>query len=149
MLPGGRPMTTATQAPAPLPVVVIGAGPVGLAAAAHLQDRGLPYVVLEAGDTVGAAVRGWGHVRTFTPWQYLVDPTAEQLLAPTGWTRPSTPVPPTGDELAEHYLEPLAALLGDAVRRGQRVVAISREGLDKSRSLERAAHPFVLRVVDA
>lgn len=32
-----------------LPVVVIGAGPVGLAAAAHLLERGLEPLVLEAG----------------------------------------------------------------------------------------------------
>ena len=96
-----------TGTPGSLPVVVIGAGPVGLAAAAHLADRGLPFLVLEAGPTPGAAVRAWGHVRTFTPWRYLVDTTAERLLARTGWTRPTTPVPPTGAELAEHYLEPL------------------------------------------
>ncbi|WP_440074219.1 FAD-dependent oxidoreductase, partial [Streptosporangium sp. OZ121] len=32
------------------PVVVIGAGPVGLAAAAHLATRGLDFLVLEAGQ---------------------------------------------------------------------------------------------------
>lgn len=131
-----------------LPVAVVGAGPVGLAAAAHLADRGLPFVVLEAGDGVGAAVRGWGHVRTFTPWRYVVDATAEKLLAPTGWTRPTTPVPPTGDELVEAYLEPLAAALGDAVRTGVRVLAVSRDGLDRSRTLGRADRPFLLRVQD-
>src|SRR5687768_5222862 len=104
-----------------LPVIVIGAGPVGLAAGAHLRDRGLPVVVLEAGDRVGEAVRAWGHIRTFTPWQWIVDPTAERLLQEAGWTRPATPVPPTGAELASEYLEPLAALLGDAVRTGARV----------------------------
>lgn len=113
-----------------LPVVVIGAGPVGLAAGAHLRDRGLPALVLEAGDAVGAAVREWGHIRTFTPWQWIVDPTAERLLSTTGWTRPGTPVPPTGDELAEHYLDPLAAALGDAVRTGARVEAVTRDGDD-------------------
>lgn len=111
-----------------LPVIVIGAGPVGLAAGAHLRGRGLPVVVLEAGDAVGAAVREWGHIRTFTPWRWIVDPTAERLLGATGWTRPSTPVPPTGAELAEHYLEPLAGLLGDAVRTGARVVSVTRDG---------------------
>lgn len=132
----------------PLPVAVIGAGPVGLAAAAHLTERGQPVVVLEAGATVGSAVREWGHVRTFTPWEYLVDPTAERLLAPTGWTRPGTRVPPTGDELVARYLEPLAAVLGDAVQLDARVAAVSRDGIDKSRSLGREAHPFLLRVVD-
>jgi glycine/D-amino acid oxidase-like deaminating enzyme len=136
-------------APAPqLPVAVVGAGPVGLAAAAHLADRGLPFVVLEAGDRVGAAVRGWGHVRTFTPWQWITDPAAERLLAPTGWARPATPVPPTGDELVAHYLEPLAAVLGDAVRLGSRVVAVTRDGMDKTRTVGRAERPFVLRVQD-
>lgn len=113
-----------------LPVVVIGAGPVGLAAGAHLRDRGLPAVVLEAGDAVGAAVRKWGHIRTFTPWQWIVDPVAEGLLEPTGWTRPATPAPPTGDELVAGYLDPLAGALGDAVRTGARVMSVTRDGAD-------------------
>jgi thioredoxin reductase len=129
-----------------LPVVVIGAGPVGLAAAAHLRSRDLPVVLLEAGDRIGAAVRAWGHVRTFTPWQWIVDPVAEALLTTTGWTRPVTPVPPTGDELAEHYLEPLAAALGDAVRLDARVVAVTRDGMDKARTLGRAERPFLVRL---
>jgi hypothetical protein len=87
-------------------------------------------------------------VRTFTPWTYLVDPTAERLLAATGWSRPDTPVPPTGAELAELYLAPLAGLLGDAVQLGRRVLAVTREGMDKSRSIGRAERPFVLRVRD-
>ena len=132
-----------------LPVAVVGAGPVGLAAAAHLADRGLPFVVLEAGERVGAAVRGWGHVRTFTPWQWIVDQAAERLLAPSGWVRPPTSVPPTGDELTEHYLEPLAAALGDGVRLGARVVAVTRDGMDKTRTIGRAERPFVLRVQGA
>ena len=138
-----------STAPTALPVAVIGAGPVGLAAAAHLRARGLGFVVLEAGESVGAAVLGWGHIRTFTPWQYIVDPTAEKLLAPTGWTRPATGVPPTGRDLVESYLEPLAAVLGDSVRLGQRVVAVSRDGLDRSRTLGRADRPFLLRVQDS
>ncbi|NMR19073.1 FAD-dependent oxidoreductase [Cellulomonas fimi] len=141
-----RPGPTETS-PA-LPVVVIGAGPVGLAAAAHLRDRGLPFVVLEAGTQVGASVREWAHIRTFTPWQHLVDPTAEKLLAPTGWTRPTTPVPPTGGQLAEQYLEPLGALLADDVRLRHRVVALTRDGLDKSRTVGRAERPFLVRVSD-
>ena len=54
---------------AELPVVVIGAGPVGLAAAAHLVDRGLEPLVFEAGTVAGASVREWGHVRVFSPWR--------------------------------------------------------------------------------
>ena len=133
-----------------LPVVVIGAGPVGLAAAAHLTDRGLTPLVLEAGDRVGAAIRAWGHIRTFTPWQYIVDPTAEKLLAPAGWTRPVGDVPPTGAEVVAGYLEPLASVLGDAVvRTGARVVAVTRDGLDRSRTLGREQRPFLVRVQDS
>ena len=50
-----------------LPVVVIGAGPVGLAAAAHLAERGIAFTVLESGDAPAASVRQWGHVRLFSP----------------------------------------------------------------------------------
>jgi thioredoxin reductase len=133
-----------------LPIAVIGAGPVGLAAAAHLRVRGLTPVVLEAGNQVGAAMRQWGHIRTFTPWQYIVDTAAEKLLAPTGWTRPADGVPPTGAEIVGRYLEPLAATLGaETVRTGTHVVAVSRDGWDKSRSLGRGDRPFVVRVQEA
>jgi flavin-dependent dehydrogenase len=53
--------------PAGLPVAVIGAGPVGLATAAHLLDRGLEPLVLEAGSQVGASIAEWRHVRLFSP----------------------------------------------------------------------------------
>ncbi|WP_228374288.1 FAD-dependent oxidoreductase [Demequina phytophila] len=63
-----------------LPVAIIGAGPVGLAAAAHLLGRGIDFVVLESGPSVGANVRAWGHTRLFSPWRHLVDPAARRLL---------------------------------------------------------------------
>lgn len=132
-----------------LPVVVIGAGPVGLAAAANLLAYGLTPLVLEAGGSVGAAMREWGHIRTFTPWQYIVDAAAEKLLAPTGWTRPEGAALPTGTDLVEQYLEPLAAVLGSSVVTGARVVAVSRDGLDKSRTLGRDQRAFVLRIQGA
>ena len=52
-----------------LPIAVIGAGPVGLAAAAHVVKRGATPLLLEAGPAVGASVLGWGHVRIFSPWK--------------------------------------------------------------------------------
>ena len=73
-------------------VAVIGAGPVGLAAAAHLLARGLQPLVFEAGDAVGASVREWGHVRVFSPWEFNTDPAAVELLERHGWTAPE----PTG-----------------------------------------------------
>ncbi|WP_082580537.1 FAD-dependent oxidoreductase [Phycicoccus sp. Root563] len=138
------------SAPIPVadpPVVVIGGGPVGLAAAAHLVDRGMSALVLEAGDHVGTAMTQWGHIRTFTPWQYIVDEAAEQVLAPTGWTRPTERQSPTGADIVDRYLRPLADALGpDVVRTGVRVLAVSRDGLDRSRTVGRADRPFVVRV---
>ena len=103
---------------AALPVVVIGAGPIGLAAAAHLVERGIDPLVLEAGPAAGTAVREWSHVRLFSTWAEVVDPAAEKLLAPTGWVAPDAATYPTGGDWAERYLQPLADVLGDQVRYG-------------------------------
>jgi NADPH-dependent 2,4-dienoyl-CoA reductase/sulfur reductase-like enzyme len=136
------------QSLAELPVVVIGAGPVGLSAAAHLAERGIGFLVLEAGDEVGAAVLTWGHVRLFSPWRYDIDASARALLAPTGWAEPDADVSPTGAELVEQYLVPLAATsqIAPYVRLSHRVSAISRVGVDRVRSRGREFAPFLLRV---
>ena len=93
-----------------LPVAVIGAGPVGLAAAAHLVTRGERPTILEAGPTAGVSVLKWGHVRIFSPWKYDIDPAARGLLEAAGWTAPPDGAYPTGRELVDRYLAPLAAL---------------------------------------
>ncbi|MFP5078697.1 NAD(P)-binding domain-containing protein, partial [Rhizobium sp. YIM 134829] len=126
-----------------LPVVVIGAGPLGLAAAAHLLERGLTPLVLESGSGPGAAVEQWAHVRTFSPWPELVDPAAARLLASTGWTAPGEGFP-TGREWIDGYLAPLADALGERVQYGTRVQAVSRLGRDRLVSPGRAETPFVV-----
>ncbi|WP_104523724.1 FAD-dependent oxidoreductase [Blastococcus atacamensis] len=132
-----------------LPVVVIGAGPVGLAAAAHLLERGLEPLVLEAGDVVAAAVRDWGHVRLFSPWGYDVDAAALRLLEPAGWESPDRDALPSGAELVDSYLAPLAATpeLAPRIRTGTRVLAVTREGVDKTRTVGREGRPYVVRTV--
>ncbi|MFF5447582.1 FAD-dependent oxidoreductase [Streptomyces sp. NPDC012888] len=132
-----------------LPVVVIGAGPAGLAAAAHLEDRGLDFLVLEAGPHAGAATRDWAHVRLFSRWAEVVDPAAEKLLAPTGWVKPDADSYPTGGEWAEHYLQPLADVLGDRVRFGARVTGVSRTGRDRIVDADRDTQPFVIHIEHA
>jgi hypothetical protein len=111
-----------------LPVVVIGAGPVGLVAAAHLADRGVPFLLLESGLGVGTHLRDWGHVRLFTPWEYLVEPVSLRLLEATGWTPPDPARHPTGDELVESFLIPLSRVpaIARSLQTDQRVVRISR-----------------------
>lgn len=128
-----------------LPVAVIGAGPTGLAAAAHLASRGLEAVVLEAGSTAGAAVREWGHVRLFSPWSELVDPVARELLEASGWTAPDPDAYPTGADWAADYLQPLAETLG-VVRHDHRIAAVVREDRDRLVSSGRDDAPFVLHV---
>jgi thioredoxin reductase len=132
-----------------LPVVVIGAGPAGLAAAAHLLDRGITPLVLEAGPTAATAVREWAHVRLFSRWGEVVDPAAEKLLAPTGWTRPAADTYPSGGDWAEQYLQPLADALGAHVRYDARVTGVSRTGRDRIVDADREAQPFVVHYVNA
>jgi glycine/D-amino acid oxidase-like deaminating enzyme len=140
-------MSTATPQP---PVAVIGAGPVGLAAAAQLATRGLEFVVLEAGGRVGSSIADWAQVRLFSPWQYNTDPAARALLEASGWTAPDPHRLPTGGELIDRYLAPLAAhpAIAPRVRLGFAVTAFARRGYDKVRTAGRDAAPFLLRLSD-
>ncbi|MFF0911504.1 NAD(P)-binding domain-containing protein [Microbacterium enclense] len=150
-------MSTLTLTPRPrltdrlatLPVVVIGAGPVGLAAAAHLADRGIEFIVVEAASGPAAAVEKWGHVRLFSAWREVIDPVARRLLQEAGWNGPvNENRAPSGQELVDEYLRPLGALpvIARRVHYQTRVTAVSREGMDRTRSAGRDATPFVVRV---
>jgi thioredoxin reductase len=128
-------------------VAIVGAGPVGLAAAAHVLERGLTPTVLESGPGVGDAVRQWGHVQLFSPWEYNIDRAAARLLAPTGWNSPEPGQYPTGAELLERYLEPLASktVLATHIHTSSRVTDISRVGFDKLKTKGRETAPFEIR----
>jgi thioredoxin reductase len=128
------------------PVVVIGAGPVGLAAAAHLLERGETPLILEAGTSVGASILSWGHVKLFTPWKYATDPASRALLEATGWQIPAPESYPTGRQLVEQYLQPLAAhpALSPYVRLGTKVVRVARYGFDKMKTPGRDQAPFLV-----
>ncbi|MEL3891672.1 FAD-dependent oxidoreductase [Ferrovibrio sp. MS7] len=132
--------------PASLPVAVIGAGPVGLAAAAHLIARGLPVRVYEAGAEVASHIRSWGHVRLFSPWSYNIDKAACTLLEQAGWRAPPANRHPTGAELVADYVQPLAELpqFKPAIETDARIAAVSRLGYDKMKTPGREAAPFVL-----
>ncbi|MDQ2661565.1 MAG: FAD-dependent oxidoreductase [Actinomycetota bacterium] len=131
-----------------LPVAIIGAGPIGLATAANFTERGIDFVLLEAGDRVGASVEEWGHIRFFSPWRHLVDPVSRRLLADTGWAEPPADSLPTGAELVRDFLVPLAQLPAIAARTrlGVTVTDVTREGMDRTRTKGRAEAPFLLRV---
>lgn len=133
-----------------LPVAVIGAGPVGLAAAARLVERGLEPLIFEKGMSVGSALLEWGHVRVFSPWKYNIDDAARQLLEATGWTPPDPERLPNGKELVDQYLSPLAEV--PAIRRGLKlgvtVTAVARKGMSKIVSENRSKAPYVVRYFD-
>ncbi len=136
-------------ADATLPVAVLGAGPVGLAAAARLIERGIEPIVLEAGAQVGANLLDYGHVKLFSPWQYNVDQAMAKLLEPTGWTAPpATELPPAGDIVCK-VLQPFAALpqVARALHLNTKVESVSREGFDKVKTAGRDKAAFVIRAI--
>lgn len=130
------------------PVAVIGTGPVGLAAAAHLAQRGIPFEVFEAGAQVASNFRSYRQVRLFSPWRYNVDRAARELLAAAGWQAPDEDHLPSAGELVDHYLEPLARTreLAPHIHYGVRVIAISRAGFDKAKTAGREHADFVLQL---
>ncbi|TCM48889.1 pyridine nucleotide-disulfide oxidoreductase [Kribbella sp. VKM Ac-2568] len=149
-----HPESHGTQVPADLhglPVVVIGAGPIGLAAASHLVERGLDFVVLESGPGVAAAIDEWRHVKLFSPWRYDIDSAARRLLEQAGgWNAPDPDTLPTGGDLIDSYLAPLAktAPLTDKIRYNAPVVAVTRLGFDRIRTAGREEAPFLVRLAD-
>lgn len=130
-----------------LPVAVLGAGPVGLAAAARLLERGIPFVVLEQAHRVGANLLDYGHVRLFSPWQYNVDPTVRALLEATGWKMPPLEELPLASEVVIKVLQPFAELpqVAGSLRLNTKVLSVSREGFDKVKTAGREKAPFVIR----
>lgn len=134
-----------------LPVVVIGAGPVGLAAAAHLLSRGLEPLVLEAGESVGAGMLRWRHVRMFSPWEFTIDARARELLSRTGWQEPDPSTFPNGGDVVGQYLRPLAATpeLAPRIRLGARVRGVARHRRDLMKDAGRDARPYLVQYEDA
>jgi thioredoxin reductase len=131
-----------------LPIAIIGAGPVGLAAASHLIERGLSVKLYEAGEAVAAHVRDWGHVRLFSPWRFNTDAAAARILRREGWQEPPDDILPTGHDLHDAYLKPLAEsdAIGPVLETRASVRAISRRGLDKVVTKDREKRPFALTI---
>ena len=131
------------------PIAIIGAGPVGLAAAAHLVQRGLPVKVYEAGPTAASNLETYRHVRLFSPWRFNIDRAARDLLVMTGWKAPDEDALPTAGDLVAEYLAPLAKALKGKIEYGARVTAVSRSGFDKAKTAGRERADFLLQVETA
>lgn len=132
-----------------LPIAIVGGGPVGLAAAAHLVRNKQPFLLFESGDTVGANVLNWGHVKVFSPWRYNIDKAAEELLLQAGWVSPDKDSLHTGREFYDLYFRPLAALpsIKPYIKTHSKVVAIGRKNMDKMKTRGREKQPFVIQVL--
>lgn len=129
-----------------LPVIIIGGGPVGLAAAAHLVKYNMPFLILEKGNEAGSNIKEWEHVRLFSPWEYNIDQVAKELLELHGWQEPDKKKLPTGGELLAEYLQPLADLpeIAPSIVYGAEVTAITRDGADKLKTAGREELPFLI-----
>lgn len=130
-------------------VAIIGAGPSGLDAALACRDKGWDVDVYERAPRAAAAIRDWGHVRMFTPWEMNRSPRMDEALADAGIAIPDGAAPPTGAELAEKLIDPLlrTPALDGAVHLGREVLEIARAGLSKEQEIAtdtRAARPFRL-----
>lgn len=137
--PGGEQVTE-------LPVAIIGAGPVGLAAAAHLESREESFFLLEAGNQVGTNILSWGHVRLFSPWRYNIDKAASKLLNKHEWNQPDLDALPTGKELVEQYLYPLSNLpeIQPFIHLNTKVLSIGKKDTDKMKTANRDNVPFII-----
>jgi hypothetical protein len=87
-------------------------------------------------------------VRVFSPWAFNLDPVAVELLERGGWAAPAADGYPTGAEIVERYLEPLAATpeIAAALRLGTRVTGVTKAGIDKLKDMGREEAPFELTV---
>ena len=132
-----------------LPIAIIGGGPVGLAAAAHLAQKDLPFILFETGQSVGQNFLSWGHVRVFSPWKYNIDKAARTLLLKSDWIAPYENDLPTGNELVKDYFRPLAKLpeIAPNIHYNTKVLTIGRKGLDKMKTKGREERPFSLKVI--
>lgn len=139
---------TAFQLNKQYPVVILGAGPVGLAAAAHLAVAGESFIVFEKGADVAENIKSWQHVRLFSPWQYNIDKAAKELLQKHGWEMPQEDQLPTGQEIREHYLQPLANIpeIKPFISFNTTVVGTSKKNHDKMKTADRDQAPFVLYI---
>ncbi|HEO8420410.1 NAD(P)-binding domain-containing protein [Niallia circulans] len=129
-----------------LPIAIIGAGPVGLAAAAHLIQYKQKVIILESGTEVGANIINWGHIRLFSQWKYNIDKAASSLLEKYEWNKPNLEDIPTGKELVENYLIPLSKVpeIKEVIALNNRVISIAKKNTDKMKTANRENVPFVI-----
>ena len=134
--------------PDDLPIVIIGAGPIGLAMAAHLVGCDQRFVILEAGPGIGHADSANGAMFACSPNGTAISTRRRRYFSARRMAaRPVGTEIPTGGELLCDYLEPLSELpaIRPQLKLGHRVVAITRKGFDKVKTERRGDSPFLLQ----
>ena len=134
-------------------VAILGAGPVGLEAALACHEHGFSFTIYEAASRVAGHVRDWRHVRMFTPWSMNLSPRMAAVLEAAGKPLPDKDRCPTGGELVDELLEPVAetSQIAPNLRLASRVLSVGREGLLKHEeigSAMRARRAFRLLIED-
>src|SRR5215210_4146171 len=100
--------------------VVIGAGQAGLSTGYHLQKRGNPFVILDAGTRIGDNWRRqWDSLKLYSPAH--VDGLPGLPFPAPRWTFP-------GKDAVGDYLETYARTFALPVRLETRVQALDAEG---------------------
>jgi NADPH-dependent 2,4-dienoyl-CoA reductase/sulfur reductase-like enzyme len=135
------------------PLAILGAGPIGVEAALAAAERGLDFTLYEAAPAVGGHLRSWGLVRLFTPWSMNLSRRMRARLLAADLAAPDGDACPTGAELLERVLEPLAGLpeIAPRLRLGTRVVSVGRQGLLKHEEIAssvRGSRPFRILLRD-
>ena len=134
-------------------IAILGSGPIGLEAALAALEHGFSFALYEASPRAAGNVQDWGHVRLFSPWDLNVSRRTVTFLEAIGRPVPRGPDCPTGDQLLDQVLRPIAEhpSIGAYLALGARVVAVARRGLVKSDEIGTAARgdgPFRILLAD-
>ncbi|MCI0639331.1 MAG: NAD(P)-binding domain-containing protein [Gemmataceae bacterium] len=133
-------------------IAILGAGPIGLEAAACAQALGMPFTVYERGR-VGEHLLRWGHVRLFSPFGMNSTPLGRSVILKNvpKYEFPADDACITGREHVSAYLTPLAEAFEDRIQTDTLVLQVGRRGLlkeDEPGSATRAQQPFRLLLRD-
>lgn len=91
-------------------LVIIGAGPMGIALAVRMLSIKKSFTIIEKGSSVGSNILEWGHVHFFSNWKECVDLKSQNLLSESIPLDYDSEGYPSGNEFVKKYLIPLANL---------------------------------------
>lgn len=128
-------------------VLIIGAGPIGLALASRLKLANVAFLILEKGHSVGSNILDWGHVNLFTNWAESVDKLSEQLLNKNGIEINTTDSNPSGSDFVNHYLAKLASIIPDyQIQYNSEVMSVQYNELESEFAINYSHNSIIKKV---